>query len=144
MKINGTPVKDANEKLVVTITKNDVRRGTMKEAKACAAANALCRQTGAKEARVHFSRAYLKQGKVWRRYAVPMALRNEIIAFDRGGAFEPGEYTLIPMQPTMRLDAPVKRKTGQKDGSRPQRGNRPKRPYHVVSGVRKRMVADWE
>ena len=150
MKINGTPVKDADEKIVVVVTKNDVRTGTLKEAKSCAAANALCRQTGAQEARVHFSRAYLKQGKVWKRYVVPMALRNEIIAFDRGGKFEPGEYTLAPAQPTMRLDAPNKKKYAYENkksllpGTHKQKGKRPKRPYHVVSGVRKRMMADWE
>lgn len=145
MKINGTPVKDADEKIVVTITKTDVQTGSLKEAKSCAAANALCRQTGAKEARVHFSRAYLKQGKVWKRYLVQDALRAEIIAFDRGGKFEPGEYVLSPVTPNLRLDAPTRAKGDGRSGKKhPQKGNRPKRPYHVVSGVRKKMMADWK
>lgn len=150
MKIAGLPVKDADEKIAVTITKNDVRTGTLKEAKSCAAANALCRQTGAKEARVHFSRAYLKVGKVWKRYQVPNALRAEIIAFDRGGKFEPGEYVLHPITQAQRLDRPSRKRYAYENdkallpGTHKKRGNRPKRPYHVVSGVRKKMMADWE
>ena len=44
MKINGVEVEDANAKLVVKITKQDIRKGALKNANACAAANALCRQ----------------------------------------------------------------------------------------------------
>lgn len=150
MKIAGTAVKDADNKLTVTITKNDVRTGTLKEAKSCAAANALCRQEGAEAALVHFTRAYIKKGKLWRRYFVPNALRAEIIAFDRGGEFKPGKYVLTPVQPTVRLNAPTKKRYAYNNnksllpGTHKQKGKRVKRPYHVVSGVRKKMMADWE
>lgn len=146
MKINGVEVKDADEKLVVKITKDDVRKGSLKNANACAAANALCRQEHCDEARVHFSRAYIRKGKKWLRFGVPPALRNEIIAFDRGGTFEPGEYILSPVQPTVRLDRPTpKRYDNVKvKAHRPGAGNRVKRPYHVASGVRAKMMADWE
>ena len=146
MKINGVEVQDANEKLLVKITKQDVRKGELKNSSACAAANALCRQHHADEARVHFSRAYIRKGKKWMRFSVPAALRNEIIAFDRGGKFEPGEYILAPVQPTVRLDAPTQKWThrSKRKSKVPQRANRPKRPYHVASGVRARMMADWE
>jgi hypothetical protein len=76
MKINGTEVKDADGKLVVTITKADVRKGALKNASACAAAAALCRQEHCDEARVHFSRAYIRQGKKWLRFSVSAALRR--------------------------------------------------------------------
>lgn len=144
MKIAGVEVEDASEPLVITVNKTDVRIGAKKNADTCAMARALCRQTGCEAAKVHFSRAYIKQGRKWLRFAVPPALRSEVLAFDRGGEFAPGEYRLHPVQPTVRLDAPVRRKTGHRNGKKPQRGNRPRQPYHVVSGVRAKMMADWE
>lgn len=141
MKIAGTPVKDADEKIVVHITRSDVRFGAKKNANSCAAARALCRQTGAEAAKVHFSRAYIKTGDKWLRFSVPPALRSEVMAFDRGGEFAPGDYVLSPLQPTVRLDAP--KKHNKKPIKKvPQRGNKPKKPYHVVAGVRERMNAD--
>jgi hypothetical protein len=143
MKIQGVEVEDASEKLEIAITKNDVRLGAKKNSDACAAARAVCRQYHCEAAKFHFSRAYIKRDGKWLRYSVPPALRNEILAFDRGGAFEPGEYTIAPVQPTVRLDAPS-RKRYSRNKKRPQSGNRTKRPYHVVTGVRSRMLADWE
>jgi hypothetical protein len=143
MHINGTPVKDAKQKIVLTITPQDVKSGAKKNANSCAAANALCRQEGCEAAKVHMSRAYIKKGKTWYRFAVPTALKNEVLAFDRGGAFEPGEYVLNPIQPSVRLGAPrrsppVETRTGAHHSK-----NKRKRPYHVVSGVRARMVDEW-
>jgi hypothetical protein len=64
---------------------------------------------------------------------------------NRGGVFEPGEYTLSPVQPSVRLGANnAYRAPNPRDN--PKRGARGKRkrPYHVVSGVRAKMMADWE
>ena len=144
MKINGSEVKDADERLVVTITKSDVRSGSLKKAKSCAAAKALCRQEHCDEARVHFSRAYIKKNGRWLRFSVPTALRNEIIVFDRGGAFEPGEYVPSPLQPIARLGADKRRGRPDKRTGRHKSRNIHKRPYHVATGVRARMMADWE
>ena len=144
MKIQGIDVVDADKEIEVTITPNDVRFGKKKEAHSCAAARALCREHDAEMAIVHFSRAYVKKNDKWYRYSVPPMLRTEVVAFDRGGDFAPGDYTLKPVQPTVRLDAPVRRKTGPRTGAKPQNGNRPKKPYHIVTGVRGRMVPDWE
>lgn len=143
MKINGVDVKDGEEKVIVVITKSDVRMGSLKNAKSCAAAVALCRHTGCDAARVHLARTYIKKDGSWRRYATPPALRNEIIAFDRGGKFEPGEYVLGPVQPIVRFGNPERRSYMKKYEKRkrlakhPQKGKRSK--PHVVSGVRERM-----
>lgn len=144
MRIQGDPVVDANEEIEVTITTRDVQLGKKKSAHECAAARALCREHHAEAAIVHFSRAYIKKKGTWYRYSVPPMLRSEVVVFGRGGNFAPGDYTLKPVTPTVRLDAPIKRNTGLRNGSKPQRGNRPKKPYHVVTGVRSRMVPDWE
>jgi hypothetical protein len=144
MKIQGIDVIDANEEIEVTITPNDIKLGKKKSAHECAAARALCREHHAEAATVHLSRAYIKKNGKWWRYSVPPMLRSEVVAFDRGGNFAPGDYTLKTVQPTVRLDAPVKRKWKKPASSRPQNGNRPKKPYHVVTGVRGQMVPDWE
>jgi hypothetical protein len=145
MKIQGIDVIDANEEIEVTITPNDIKLGKKKSAHECAAARALCREHHAEAATVHLSRAYIKKNGKWWRYSVPPMLRSEVIAFDRGGNFAPGDYTLKAVQPTQKLDAPAYRKLPRnRNGSRPQTGNRPKKPYHVVAGVRGQMVPDWE
>lgn len=148
MKINGAPVVDADGKLKVAITKTDVRVGSLKNARACAAAVALCRQTGCDAARVHLARTYVKKSGTWTRYFTPPALRAEIIAFDRGGAFEPGEYELKPIQPIVRFGSPARKKYMKEYAKRtpqkrhPQKGARAK--PHVVSNVRTRMSAVGE
>jgi hypothetical protein len=143
MKIAGTPVKDATEKIVLHITAADVKAGAKKNADSCAAAKALCREGHCEAAKVHMSRAYIKKGKTWVRYAVPPALRNEVLAFDRGGTFEPGEYQLYPIQPSVRLGAQKARGANNtKRASHANKGIR-KRPYHVATGVRARMVDQW-
>jgi hypothetical protein len=112
-------------------------------------ARALCLANECDEAIVNLSRAYLRNGRKWTRYVVTAALRGEILAFDRGGAFAPGEYRLYPIQPTQRLNAlkstrerakaKMKAKAKKRDGSRPETGARLKASYHVASGVRRRM-----
>lgn len=97
MKIEGKPVKDANKQLQITIMPRDVKAGALKNATSCAAAQALVRSGVCQEARVHVNRTYLKEGDKWTRYQTPPALRSEIVAFDRGGTFEPGEYKLLPV-----------------------------------------------
>jgi hypothetical protein len=143
MRINGTPVRDAKQKIVLTITPQDVKSGAKKNSNSCAAANALCRQEGCEAAKVHMSRAYIKKGKTWYRFAVPLALKNEVLAFDRGGAFEPGEYILAPVQPSIRLGAPRSDKPDTRGKRNHKSEGKRKRPYHVVSGVRARMVDEW-
>lgn len=133
MKINGLPVVDTDQKLPLQITKRDCSIGSLKEPSSCAAARAICRQPGIKEARVHISRVYVQIGKRWIRYMTPDSLRSEIIAFDRGGKFQPGEYTLLPIQPVARFDAKKKKRVPEnRDGSRPQK----RLKAHVVKGIR--------
>jgi hypothetical protein len=54
-------------------------------------------------ARVHVARTYLKIGNKWLRCITPESLRSEIVAFDRGGKFEPGEFELKAIPDSMRL-----------------------------------------
>lgn len=131
-EIDGKPIIDAKRAVVIHITDSDVDNADPKKPENCAAAACIKRELHAHEVRVHLSRVYILANKGnWQRYVTPDNLRNEIIAFDRGGKFAPGEYKLVPFQPAHRLGK--KRKSG-KSKTHPQRGNRA--TPHVVKDVR--------
>jgi hypothetical protein len=97
MEINGKRVVDATRKAKIMITKRDTVEGDNKNPSSCAAARAAKRDVPeCLSARVHIGRVYIEQKDKWVRYYTPEALRTEIIAFDRGGTFQPGEYELKP------------------------------------------------
>lgn len=103
MHIDGKPVKNLTKKIDITITAVDCKTGQTKDPGGCAAAKAIVREVpGCTAARVHLSRTYLQVGDKWLRAHTPMALRSEIVAFDRGGSFEPGEYVINPLPPSER------------------------------------------
>lgn len=135
MKINGLPVVDAPKPVKLHITPQDVAKGSTKDPGACAAARACMRELNAEAARVHIGRTYLKLKDKWVRFHTSRALRSEIIAFDRGGKFEPGEYYLSPMQPAKRTG----KQQGSKTKSKPRAERRhapPRAKPHVVTGIR--------
>ena len=144
MKIQGIDVVDADKEFEITITPTDVQLGKKKSSRECAAARALCREFKAEKALVHFSRAYVLKDEKWLRFSVRPALRSEIVAFDRGGEFAPGDYVLGRVEKSHRREthAPSRGKKYQNHGTKPHTGNRPKRPYHTVVGVRERMAPE--
>jgi hypothetical protein len=111
--IDGKPVVDADQSVVIQITQQDCERASKKNPAMCAAALALKRTTGCDECRVHIGCTYLRFGKKWLRYATPASLRAEIISFDRGGGFYPGDFRLYPMPASNRLK-PIRQKVGGK------------------------------
>lgn len=128
-QIDGLRVVDSKKTLVLHITNKDIKGGKLKSPAGCAAAIACLRQLKATEARVHVSRTYVRHNGKWERYLTPQSLRSEIIAFDRGGKFEPGNYTLSRIPPSRKGD--TSRDTHKK---RP-RGKK-RRKYHVMTGIR--------
>jgi hypothetical protein len=133
MEINGKPVVDASRKLTINITKADTIKGGNKDPGACAAARACIRTPKTLSARVHLGRVYIEQKDKWLRFQTPGALRSEIIAFDRGGKFEPGEYKLIPVSPA---NSDKFRKKAS--GSDTNRSNA--RPSHTKTARKKLVV----
>lgn len=123
--IEGLPVRDAKKPILLHITDSDVKKGKVKNPGSCAAAVACKRELGASEAHVHKTRTYLRFNGHWVRYMTPGSLQAEIVAFDRGGTFEPGEHRLGKM--------PTHRNT--KTGPKKRRG-RKKQGYHVVQNIR--------
>lgn len=140
MKIDGAVVVDAKKPIVLKITDKDVQLGNNKDPGACAAARCLLRKPDVEQARVHIGRTYLKVAGKWTRYKTSKALRTEIVAFDRGGSFEPGTYSLSPLSPAERAkhgrrqgsNAPGARDKGSKDRT----PLKPRKKYHKVAGVR--------
>lgn len=132
--IEGLPIIDAKAPVVLTITPGDIRKADPKDPGACAAARACWRQFRV-EARVHMGRVYVRTAKDhWTRYLTPPSLRTEIVAFDRGGTFQPGNYVLPAPQPSKRLGKATGTDTNK---TPPVRKNAKSRaPRHIFEGVR--------
>jgi hypothetical protein len=142
MEINGKKVVDATRKLKINITKADTVKGANKNPGSCAAARACCRLPKVLSARVHLGRVYIEQKDKWLRFQTSEALRSEVIAFDRGGSFAPGQYQLRPLSPSGREETRKKRwarteTNRNKYGSSPTKGpRRVLRVHRAVPDVR--------
>lgn len=70
----------------------------------CAMAKACRLLDNVEDAAIYTSTAYVKfkDNDKWQRYRVPSGARKEIIRFDRTASFRPGEYRLVPIQPSHR------------------------------------------
>lgn len=148
--IEGKPVIDADEPVTIHITQDDCARGSKKDPEKCAVALALKRVTECDESRVHLGCTYLRFGKKWLRYATPPSLKAEIISFDRGGGFYPGDFRLHPMPAALRLK-PADQKTRHPKHKQATSGVAAKvrpekkvksgtRVFHRVLGVRERAT----
>jgi hypothetical protein len=142
MKIDGIPVRDADRVIILHISEQDAR-GRSKDPRNCAAAKAACRVDGVKEARVYRSRTFLLIERAngmpcWVRLHTPERLQKEIVAFDRGGKFEPGDYVLRPMPPAGRLGADQRIRPSKQNG-----GSKKRRP-HRLGGIREVAPVDRE
>jgi len=135
MRIDGLPVRDIMKPISFIITEDDCRRGQSKTPSSCAAALAAKRLPRVSEARIHIGRVYLKvDKKYWLRGKTPNSLRTEIISFDRGGKFVPGEYVISPLPPS---DMPGGKRQGTEDKtSRDKRRGKKKRKLHVLHSIR--------
>lgn len=128
--IDGLPVIDAKEGIVLFVSPKDVREADPKNPGECAIAKTCKRQLHVREARVHLSRLYLRSNDHnWVRYELPRAARDEIISFDRGGRFVPIEIFARPVQ--------VNHPLGKRASSSNKRGGGKKRASpRVLTGVR--------
>ena len=128
---DSLPVIDATEPMVVEVETCDIESATPRDPGNCVAARAIRRQVHCGEAHVFRSRVYVLSinGTHWLRYQAPAALRDEEIAFDRGGRFEPQIITFPVLKPSSR--------TGQRQGSNATaRTGRRRQPRRVLTGLR--------
>lgn len=139
MQINGKVVVNSKRKIKLEISAIDVRKGRMKDPSTCAAAQCLLRTVpGILSARVHKKMTYIEFENRWERLLTPTALQHEIVAFDRGAAFYPGNYMLRPLSPAEQL------RYDQKHNDKFNRPNKSKRirPYHITEGIRGKRGAN--
>lgn len=133
-EIDGLPIVDAAEPLTLYIEDCDIENATPQDPSDCVAARALLRQHHAEEVRVHASRVYVRWNTAeWLRYQTPAILRDEELAFDRGGTAFQGPARIITL-PVLRPSARV---YGQRQGSNSsKRTGTMRRPRRVITNVR--------
>ena len=116
LEIDGLPVKDAKKSIRLEIMRDDIVNARKKDSTCCAVAKACKRGLSVKAVKVHLTRLYLNtDGKCFTRYIVGGAMRSEIIAFDRGGKFQPGIYNLAVPDKTKALGYYKKSRSVRKD-----------------------------
>lgn len=124
-------VRDAKADIRIEVQKQDQHPKGRKDHETCALATACKRKLKLHGVVVARSVMYLIKGNNAIRYTVPENVTREIIAFDRGADFVPGEY---------RLKKPSKDKQlGACPGghNRDSSGNgKPKKEYHATKGIR--------
>lgn len=137
MQIEGYSVKDARRNATFQILPRDIASARSKKPDKCAAALACCRELKADEVRVYVSRIYVRKGKQWTRYTTPDSLSREIVALDRGGRFEPGEYLLSRPPKSMQLG--VETRTGR---TNPKKNGKRRSLHHFTENIRVRPSID--
>jgi len=132
-QIDGLPVIDAKHPLTIHVQKRDITKSDPKQPDQCAVAQACKRELHCIEVRVHLARVYIRTNDSnWQRYIVPKSMRQEIVAFDRGGTFEPNDFEIRPPQPSQTAGARAKRAaSGKHTGT-----GKKHRKYHVLRNVR--------
>lgn len=100
---NVIKVSDADDDLEIEVTQKDVRQSVKKDHHGCALAVAMHHEKKCTGAIVSASVAFVIKGDKAIRYSIPERARKEIVSFDRGASFEPGEYTLKAPKSSYRL-----------------------------------------
>jgi hypothetical protein len=125
-----TKVQDAKEPIGVIVTNADNRSAKVKNHQACAMAVACKRGRRPDGVIVSINRAYVIKGNLATRYRLTESASREVVSFDREAGFAPGEYTLMPPEPSRKLGA-ITGGNGQKTGT-----GKPVIRKHVTTGIR--------
>jgi hypothetical protein len=141
--MKNTDIINADEPLTIDVPAPLTNSKRRRNAYHCVFAEACMKLPRVAEAIVHVSTAYIRwEGEEhFTRYRVPVSLRDQIVSFDKTGGFDPGEYRLVPIQPSHR--AWGKRQGGPnkelswKDWIDPKRDPpKPKRKRVFIKGIR--------
>jgi hypothetical protein len=114
-------VKDAKKHLVIKVTEKDIKQAQQKDHIDCAMAVACKKGQGADGVIMAIKTAYIIKDDQAVRYKLPERTAREIVAFDKGGRFSPGEYELKAPSKFQKLGAstrpsgkkPYKKKRGK-------------------------------
>lgn len=127
---NVTSVRDADDSIDVTVTANDDKVSRKKEHDGCAMAVACKRELKLDGVIVARKSAYTIKNNVATRYELPESVSREVVSFDRGAGFAPGDYSMRPPSESRRLG----RQTGG-GGSRTGTG-KPIKRKHSTANIR--------
>lgn len=130
--MDRTDIVNAKRPLDIEVPEQLTNSTRRKNAYHCVFAEACNRLPQVAEAIVHLSTAYIrfKGDKHFTRYRVQMRLRDQIVMFDRFGAFDPGQYRLGVLQPSHQAHG--KRMGGKGTGAK----GGPARKRLFIKGVR--------
>lgn len=135
-------VRDADDDLMVEVTSKDEKASKRKDHNECAMATAIKRQERATSVIISSRTAYVIKGTEAVRYKVPEAVGKEVVSFDRGSSFEPGDYKLKAMPKSGRLGARQERAGADSRGSVSYaRGGAAKRFIHHTANIREGLKA---
>lgn len=87
-------VVDATTNASIEVTGADTKNSAVKNHSACAMAVACKRKFKLDGVIISRKVAYLIKGTKARRFYVPESVSREVVSFDRGSGFAPGEYEL--------------------------------------------------
>lgn len=137
---NVVKVKDATKPLEVTVAKTDVDNSKVRNHKDCVFAHACKRMEDIDGAIIAIKSAYIIKGDTAIRYSIPDSLAREIVAFDRDGKFETGDYYVREPSPTLKLGQhklyKPKKRTGYKSGPHTNSGTGQKTKWHATKSIR--------
>lgn len=96
-KARGLRLIESTKPLILVVNAKDIKLASTKQADECAFARA-CKRRNTQVERAYFFRstAYIQTKKTLTKYKIPTSMQKEIVAFDRGGKFAPGNYKLSP------------------------------------------------
>jgi hypothetical protein len=133
-KVTDFILEDATKDLILEVSLEDIKRSTTKDPSRCVFATCAVRQLNADEAIVFRTRAYIRKGKVWKRYLVTQAIVRELVVFDRGGRPEGGRFLLKRPYPSGFLGNPKKATGVKKFKKNPKQG--PRVVFHRMGDLR--------
>lgn len=137
----GLVLLDAAKPLEIEVKTCDIKNSKSCHPRDCAIARALVRE-GFVEAFVFRSTVWVADGKGHLvRYGLPASLQKEVVAFDRGAKFMPGDYYLSASPNRARNKKQRAGKSPQKDAKAKARRRIKKKIIHRTQGIR---TTEWD
>lgn len=125
-------ISDAKKNIEIEVTNADDKAAAKRSHKTCAMAVACKRKFKLDGVVISVNRAYLVKGTKAERFELPPSVSREVVSFDRGGGFEPGEYQLTKPGPSNKLGTHKYKKTGSGHGG----GDGQRKVTHHTGGIR--------
>ena len=124
-------IVDSRKPLSIEVTGRDVNSAKRKDHQVCAMAVACKRKFKLDGVIISVKRAYAIKGNRAVRFDIPETVSREIVSFDRGAEFVPGNYRLNAI--------PKSSRSGRSTPRAPRPNGGRKRPYahiHKTEGIR--------